>query len=388
MTVAYFDCIGGASGDMILGAFVDAGLPLDEIRAGLARLGIEGFELEAEKVNRNGIAATRVLVHTEEQTSHRNLRQIENIIDAAELPVEVKERAKLAFEKIAEAEAKVHGATPDEVHFHEVGALDAIADVVGAMLAAHQMGIDRVTVSPFRLGRGMTEMAHGRFPVPPPATVEILRHWPVEFTDIPSELTTPTGAAVLTVLAGSPQGLPSLRITGVGYGAGSRDQRQVPNVLRLVLGEEAVPVDEDRATLIEANIDDMSPEIFPHLMERLLQQGALDVYLTPVLMKKGRPGTLISVLVPPSLVDEAIATLFRESTTLGVRMHPVERRKLPREVIEVETSLGRARVKVVESGSGKRYVPEFEECRRLAAAKGLPLHEVYARLNADLSRRS
>jgi uncharacterized protein (TIGR00299 family) protein len=383
MKVARFECIGGASGDMILGAFLDAGLALDELRAGLAKLGVKGFQLDAECVNRGGIKATRAVVRTEEQEAHRSLREIDKILDSGELPERVKERARQAFRKIAEAEAKIHGTTPEEVHFHEVGALDAIVDVVGAMLAVSLMGIERVTVSPFRLGQGTMQIEHGTFPIPAPATLEILSGWPVEFTQVPFELTTPTGAAVLTVLAAADP-LPSFRITRVGYGAGTRDLEEVPNVLRLIVGEETAAMAEDRATLLEANIDDMNPELFPHLMDRLFQQGALDVYLTSVVMKKGRPGTVVSALVPSDRVDEAVQIFFRESTTLGVRIHEVLRRKLPRKIVEVDTSLGRVRVKEVETSTGRQLIPEYEECRRLADEKNLPLREVYSRLHADL----
>jgi len=384
MAIAHFQCVGGASGDMILGAFVDAGMPLEALREGLAGLGLPGFEIEARRVSRRGICATQVVVHTEEQRAHRHLEEIDAILQRADLPKGVKEDAGRVFRKIAEAEAEIHGVRPEDVHFHEVGAMDTIVDVVGAMIAARQMGLRRVTVSPFRLGQGTMEMAHGTFPIPAPATVALLRGWPVLFTGIPAELTTPTGAAVLTTLARRPQPPPSLHISAIGYGAGSRDLESLPNVLRLVLGQEAAAAEEDEAMLVEANIDDMNPELYPHLMDRLFAAGAMDVYLTPVLMKKGRPGTLVSVLVPPDLVDTAVEVLFRESTTIGVRMHPLRRRKLVRRVVEVQTSLGPVMVKEIDSAAGTRRVPEYEECRRLAVERGLPVREVFAILEAEL----
>jgi pyridinium-3,5-bisthiocarboxylic acid mononucleotide nickel chelatase len=387
MKIAYFDTIAGISGDMALGAFISAGVPLEILREGVRQLGVEGVELEASHVQKNGITAVKLnVVVSETEAPHRHLRDIIGLIDASSLGERIKESAKKIFMEVGKAEAFVHGIPIEKVHFHEVGALDSIVDIVGTAICLDYFRIESVYSSVVKLGSsGFVESDHGKLPVPAPATVEILRGYPTVLTDISYELTTPTGAAIIKALSRGVITNEEITVSQVGYGAGTRDIPRVPNLLRIMIGEIASGEDRDECILIEANIDDMNPEIFPYVIEQFLTAGAKDAFLVPVVMKKGRPGILLSALVGRTKVDEIISIFFRETTTLGVRMQAVERRKLVREERIVETVYGLIRMKVVQQGGSERFIPEYEECKRIAKEKGIPLQEVYRRLMAKFS---
>ena len=377
MRIAYLDCFAGISGDMLLGALVDAGLPLEALRGDLDKLGLAEFQLRARKVHRHGISATKVDVVVAEKGDHRHLADVLEIIDRSGVPDAVKGRAGTIFERLARAEAEVHGTTMDRVHFHEVGAVDAIVDVVGAVVGLERLGVERIYASTLRLGRGLTHSAHGSIPVPAPAVVALCRGLPTERTDIPFELVTPTGAAILTVLA-TEIGAPVLmRTEQVGYGAGERDPDQVPNVLRIEIGDAEAELQADAPTLIETNIDDMTPEVYGYLVDRLLSEGARDAFLTPIVMKKGRPGVVVSVLADPGEVSHLVEILLGETTTLGVRLTRVNRRTVPRRPGTVETPFGPVVVKVSEFGGRTRVTPEYDDCARIARERDVPILEVY-----------
>ncbi|HXG41358.1 MAG TPA: nickel pincer cofactor biosynthesis protein LarC [Dehalococcoidia bacterium] len=373
-TVAFLDCFSGIAGDMLLGAMVDAGLSLEELAAELSRLPLSGYRLRDQEVRRAGLRATLVTVEVTEPQPPRYLPDILSIIDASSLPEEDKERGKSVFRLLAEAEGRVHGLPSEGVRLHEVGAADAIVDVMGAVVGLRLLGVRRLYASPLPLPVGERE----GMPLPAPAVLQVLAT--VNAPTRPSqgataELVTPTGAAIVAALAHFRQ--PALRLRAVGYGAGAADLAGRPNVLRLWLGEE----DEDGApclVLLETNLDDMTGEVLAHVLERLLALGVNDAWLTPVQMKKGRPGAVLSVLCPEGLEEEAVRLLLRETTTLGVRRQPVGRWEAPRETFSFQSSLGPAAVKVKRlPGEPPRAEPEFEVCRRLAAASGLPLLEVY-----------
>ncbi|MDZ7266467.1 MAG: nickel pincer cofactor biosynthesis protein LarC [candidate division KSB1 bacterium] len=382
MPVAYFDCIAGASGDMILGALVDAGVPLEYLQRTAAALQLPGLQLTATKVKRHDISATRVKVDFPPEHRHRHLHHIAAIINAAGLAAEVKQQALQVFQRLAVAEARVHNTTPEKIHFHEVGAVDAIADVVCAVAGLHSLHLDAILVSKLPLGGGTVHCEHGIMPVPAPATVELLRGFPAQPGPIDFELVTPTGAAILTTL-GKPCDRSPFTIARVGYGAGSGDFQELPNVLRLILGDAVSAHQSDTVMLLETNIDDMNPELYPFVIDRLLEAGALDAFLTPIQMKKGRPGILLAVLAAQEKVEELLGIIYGETTTLGVRLMPVSRRKLRRWQEEKMTSLGPVKIKVAEWQGRKHITPEYEECRRLALQQGLPLRRVYEIVAAE-----
>ena len=383
MKTLYFDCFAGASGDMILGALVGVGVDPRQLVERLALLKVSGYEVSFEKANRSGISAMRALVHTRHEHAHRHLGDILKIIYESGLGDAVKERAALIFSRLAEAEAIVHDLPVERIHFHEVGALDAIIDVVGACIGFELLGIERFVSSPLHVGSGMVEMAHGRFPVPPPAVALLLKNVPVYATDIKGELLTPTGAAIIsTVVAGQYGPLPVMKIEGTGYGAGTREYENFPNVLRLMIGEDETAGDsvtDERLLMIESNIDDMSPQLFGYVMERALAGGALDCYFTPIQMKKNRPGVLIQILCRPQDRDAMCELLFTETTTLGVRSYEVERRAMLRETVQVETPYGPIDVKVARLGNRiVKEMPEYEQCRAAAERAGVALRMVEA----------
>jgi pyridinium-3,5-bisthiocarboxylic acid mononucleotide nickel chelatase len=385
MRTLYFDCFAGASGDMILGALVGAGVDPQRLTEQLALLGVEGYEVEFGTEDRSGLSARRAHVRTREEHAHRHLSAILKIIDGSRLSEGVKERATLIFSRLAEAEARVHNLPVERIHFHEVGALDAIVDVVGACIGFELLGVERFVSSPLHVGSGMVSMAHGRFPVPPPAVAELVKDAPVYSTDIEGELLTPTGAAIIsTVVEGRYGPLPKMRVTGTGYGAGGREYKDFPNVLRLIVGEaeeEAVGASspDERLLMIESNIDDMSPQVFGYVMERALELGALDCFFTPVQMKKSRPGVLIQLLCRPHDRERMCELLFTETTTLGVRSYEVLRRALERESVCVETVYGPVDVKVARYGGRVlKEMPEYEQCRAAALRAGVALQVVEA----------
>ena len=375
--IAYLDSFSGISGDMLLGAMVDAGLSLDDLRGDLARLPLTGYEVRAERVTKQGLAGTKVTVEVEHAHAHRGLADILDLLAAADLPAEVQAGATRIFTRLAEAEAKVHGTSVEQVYFHEVGAVDAIVDVVGACCGLRRLEIEEVYASALPLGGGWVDTAHGRLPVPAPATVELLKGAPTYGGPVEKELVTPTGAAILTTLCLGFGPMPPMTVKATGCGAGSLDLPH-PNLLRLMIGEPVEPLREQRLTVLETNIDDMNPEFYDHLMERLFAAGALEVYLTPIVMKKSRPGTLVSVLTEPAWVEALSEILFRETSTLGLRVMEVARRCLEREWREVETEYGRVRVKLgLLRGEIVTAAPEYEDCKRLALARGAPVKAVY-----------
>lgn len=381
--IVYFDCFSGASGDMLLGALVDLGLPLDALRAEIAKLPLGGVRLEARRVSRSGLAATHVEVRAEEGRHghahpHRGLREILALLDASALAPDVRVHAAALFRRLAEAEAAVHGARPEDVHFHEVGAVDSVVDIVGATWGLLSLNAARFVASPLNLGTGTVSMSHGTFPVPPPATARLVQGVPV-FAEGEGELLTPTGALVVTHFASSWGPLPAMRLEASGYGAGTRDPAGRPNVVRLMVGEGAGDGVREALLLLEAEVDDMSPQLVGALLEQLLAQGALDAFAAPVHMKKGRPGLLLSVLARPAARDALEELLFRESTTLGVRATACDRTALQREIVLVDTPYGALGVKIGRR-DGRVYnaQPEFDDCRRAAEARGVPVKEVWA----------
>jgi hypothetical protein len=387
MRIAFFDVFSGISGDMTLGALVHAGMPFDTLVAELQKLGVPGFELEAKHITRNGIDAVKLdVVITDQPKYHRHLKDIEAIIDGGTFSDGVKTTAKRIFREIAVAEAKVHGSTLEKVHFHEVGAIDSIVDIVGTAICLDHLRIERVYSSAVRTGSGGTvKTQHGIMPIPAPATLEILKGYPTVPTDIPVELTTPTGAAIIKALSSGVITLERLRVESIGYGAGTKEIPQIPNLLRVAVGELEPALDQDEVVSVETNIDDMNPEIMPYVIERLLAVGAHDAYLIPILMKKGRPGMLLSILTERRVLEPVLHVVFRETTTLGVRIQPIERRKVRRASRTVTTSFGETKVKVVVHDGGERLIPEHDECRRIATERNLPLKEVYRILERELA---
>ncbi len=389
MMVCYFDTIGGISGDMTLGAFVSAGFRFDDLVAELKKLNLAGFELEASHVERNGIAATKIdVVISEQPKYHRHYRDICALIDASTLNTSIKERAKKIFYEIAVAEAKVHNSTLEKIHFHEVGAVDSLVDIVGTAICLDYFHVEAVYSSPVKVGNGgFVNSQHGQLPIPTPATVEILKGYPTVLTDIPKELCTPTGAAIIKACSQGILSAEQVKVGSIGYGAGTRELEGVPNVLRVMIGEMAAGEETDRIVSIETNIDDMNPEMHPYIVETLLAAGARDAYLTPVVMKKGRPGVVLTVLAEPSVIDTMTAIIFRETTSIGVRMQTMSRRKLVRGQKTVHTSLGSVIVKSIIRDGKEQLVPEFEECKRIATEKHLPLIDVYRTLEKEVESR-
>lgn len=426
MTILYFDCFAGAAGDMILGALLDAGLPFDALQHALGSLAIDGWDVRAERVIRAGVQATKFhvierppsrsalrtdpheqththtdvsgvsLTHTHSQPHrHHTVSEVRAAIDRSNLSDAGKTKAKALFGRLAEAEAEIHGMSVEEVHLHEVGAIDSIIDVVGAVFAFEWFGADRIVVSPINVGGGMIKSAHGVFPVPAPATVRLLGDAPIYSSGIQTEMLTPTGALILTAYASAYGSLPSMKIAKAGYGAGDRDLAGTPNVLRVLIGEEshrgsstlAPGASADRSdapsamqvSVIECEIDDMNPQLFGPLMDRLQAVGALDVFYTAIQMKKNRPATLVTVITMPERRQEAVDALFRETTTIGLRYHETERACLARAIVTVSTPVGDVRFKIARQGD--RIVnaqPEFDDLARLATEHGLPIKDVQA----------
>jgi len=375
MKTLYFDCFAGASGDMILGAMVAAGVDPDFLRAQLSTLPVTGFDINFETVNRSGLSARYARVETAHEHKHRHLSDIKQIIEGSRVADAVKQRAMQIFTRLAEAEARVHNEPVDHVHFHEVGALDAIVDVVGAAICFDALKIDRFVCSPLHVGSGMVKMAHGQFPIPPPAVAELLKGVPFYATEIKGELLTPTGAAIITSVCSEYGPIPQMTAEITGYGAGTREYQDFPNVLRVLIGEtEATGATDERLWMLETNLDDTTPQIIGHVMDRVLELGALDCFFTPVQMKKNRPGVLLSVLCGREQKSAVMKLLFMETTTLGVRSYEVSRRALERSVVRVETQYGPIDVKVAHlDGRVVNEMPEFEQCRDAATKANVPL---------------
>ncbi|MDA8140360.1 MAG: nickel pincer cofactor biosynthesis protein LarC [Desulfobacteraceae bacterium] len=381
MRTIYFDCFSGISGDMTLGALVHLGVPVEWLKTQLQDMPLDRFDITAHNVMRNGIQAIHVMVHTEEDHHHRHLHHIEALIQGSPYSDNVKKQALTIFDCLAEAEAKVHGCGKESVHFHEVGAMDAIIDIVGTCLGFEYLGITQIFSSALPMGHGFVTCAHGVLPVPAPAVVEILKHAPVYGGTVEGELVTPTGAAILAGSRASFGPMPAMRNIKAGYGAGTRELGEQPNVVRIVLGDCAEVMPEgalEKLMMVETCIDDMNPEIFGYLMEELFVDGALDVFWVPVQMKKNRPGTCIKVLCAPELRAQVVNRLLTETTTLGVRFYEVSRTVLPRETVEVDTTFGTIPVKRIQGAEGEtRLMPEYEVCRRIAKERKIPLRQVY-----------
>jgi pyridinium-3,5-bisthiocarboxylic acid mononucleotide nickel chelatase len=380
---AYFDCFSGISGDMVLGALVDAGAGLAAIEAELRKLGLPGWKISAEKVKRRDLFATHVKVESHEHHPHRGLSEILRMIDAAGLAPRAAGRARQIFARLGEAEAKVHQVSVDKVHFHEVGAVDSIVDIVGAAIGFELLGIDEFACSKLDVGGGVVKTAHGLLPVPAPATAELLRGAPAYSSGIERELVTPTGAAIATTLSTRYAEIPPMTLRSIGYGAGSNDLAEKSNVLRILIGESAHAEAGESwgspVTVIETNVDDMSPQIYGYFVERALAAGALDVFSTPAQMKKNRPGQLVTILAEPDNVARLIDLIFRETTTIGVRTYEVRRKTLDRESVPVATPFGEIRMKLARmNGSILSATPEYEDCQRIAIERGVPLKQVIA----------
>jgi uncharacterized protein (TIGR00299 family) protein len=374
---------------MILGALVDAGVSIDAIRAQLATLPLGGWTMSAREVRRGAFRATKVDVHVDdhhghEHHAHRTLGDVVAILRAGRLDDRPLDAAERVFTRLAEAEARAHGESREAVRFHDVGAIDAIVDIAGAAIGLALLGAGAVRASALPVGGGFVDGPHGRIPVPAPGTAELLRGWPVVDTGVRSELVTPTGAAILTTLA-TPGPMPAMTVTGVGYGAGTRDPAGTPNILRCFVGEEtAEPAGDETVVQLETTIDDMSPQLYEPLIERLLGAGALDVFLTPVIMKRSRPGAVVTVLCPPARVDDLTAVVFQETSTIGVRWSSMQRRRLAREMVTVPTTYGPIAFKVSRlEGRVVTATPEFADVVRVAREKGLPVRAVLDQVRAE-----
>ena len=379
MKIAYFDCFAGISGDMTLGALIGAGADADRLREGLAALGLDGYRIEVGKRMTGPIEATdvRVILDDRRHQHHRRLHDILEMIRGANLSDRVKQTAECIFRRLAEAEAKVHGGSPEEVYFHEVGAVDAIVDIVGAALCLEMLGWPKVVASPMPTFHGYTKGSHGLFPLPAPATAEILRGIPWRKLEIEGELVTPTGAAIIREIATEFGPLPAMTVEKIGYGAGKNDFG-IPNALRIMIGEEAAGAGSQEVAVIETNIDDLNPQFYETAMERLFAAGALDVFLTPIQMKKNRPGTLLSVICDPNLTDAIAAVILAETSTFGVRISRWERLCLNRRWEEVVTEFGIIRIKIGErNGVPITASPEYEECKRAAVEHGVSVRRVH-----------
>ena len=406
MRVLYFDCFAGAAGDMILGALVDAGLPFEELKRALGSLAVEGWDVSVDRVVKTGVSATKFKVHEHahqgsgigDQGSahhhhhhhhdhgHRSLEEIFAAINRSALSESGKTRAIDMFRRLGEAESAIHGIPIDKIHLHEVGAIDSIIDIVGAVFAIEWFKADRIVVSPINVGSGMVRTEHGVFPVPAPATVSLLKNAPVYSSGIQSELLTPTGALILTEFASAFGPIPPMTIDKVGYGAGDRELKETPNVVRVLVGEaesskteDPRPKTEMRVVVLECEIDDMNPQIFGVLMEKLYAAGALEVFYSAVQMKKNRPGTLMTIVAKPEQRETMTEIVFRESTTIGIRHQELSRECLDREMVTVTTTLGPVRFKVARrDGRVVNAQPEFEDLAKLSAERGIPIKDVQA----------
>jgi uncharacterized protein (TIGR00299 family) protein len=380
MKAAYFDCFSGISGDMTLGALVDAGCPLGLLRDELKALEVPGWEISAEKVWKNGMAATQVSVRTEDTQTHRSLATILGVLEKSKLAAAVRERASAIFRRLGEAEAAVHDVPIEKIHFHEVGAVDAIVDIVGACIGFSALGLERFACSALNVGGGTAKMAHGLLPVPAPATARLLLGKPTYSNGVQKELVTPTGAAIVATLCQTFGPQPPMRMESIGYGAGTTDLEGQPNVLRIMVGESLEVSDtefDEEVRVIEANLDDLNPQVYGYFVERALAAGALDVFTTPIQMKKGRPGTLLTLLCKPDRAKQLMDLVFAETTTFGLRSYTAQRRVLPREWESVHTRFGEVRLKVARvNGKVLQVSPEYEDCRKLAEEKKVPLREV------------
>ena len=384
--LAYFDCFSGISGDMTLGALIDLGVPPQWLQENLTQnLSLTSFNLEVGSTVRHGIAACSVHVAINEENGSRTYADIKALIENSNLSLSVKDKSLAIFKRLAVAESGIHKQPVDSVHFHEVGGVDALVDIIGAVLGFDYLGIQHVIASEIPTGRGFVKSRHGTLPVPAPATLALLKGVPIYGNNIKKELVTPTGAAILTEMADSFEPIPAMRVDRIGYGAGQADLEEIPNVLRIIMGE-LVAREEGDLFVVETNIDDMNPEIFGYLMDRLFEDGALDVFWIPIYMKKNRPGTMVQVLCHHNVKDAIIARLLSETTTAGVRFHEMHRQILEREQISVQTTFGEVKVKRIKTLDGStRLVPEYDDCREIALKQDIPIRVVYKAIEKDIS---
>ena len=377
MRIAYFDCFSGASGDMILGSLIDAGLSARRLKEMVKQLRIPTIRLRAKKVLKNGISSTQVIVEGIEKRSHRTLKEILRIVEKSGVEVEVKEKSDEIFKRIASVEAMIHQIPAEEVHFHELGGLDSIVDIIGSVWGIRQLGIEKIYVSKTNVGTGFITCEHGILPVPAPAALALMEGKPIYSSGIERELLTPTGAALLSTLGSEFGSMPLMKVERIGYGAG-RDDLPHPNLLRLIIGTSEVTSARERVVVIETNIDDMNPQFYDYVMEKLFSIEVLEVFFTPVLMKKNRPGTLFTVIGPSEKLPAIIEVLLKETTTLGLRWHEEERVKTERIIVTKETRYGKIRFKLAKwEGKVINYSPEYEDCKRLALKRSVPLKEIF-----------
>lgn len=378
MKIAYLDCASGISGDMTLGALIDAGVELASIQAGIASLGIENLNLATSEVKKKGFRATQLTVEHDPEHAHRHLHHIVEMIESSEMTEAQQDLAKRIFGKVAEAEAKVHGSTLEKVHFHEVGAIDSIADICGAAIGWDLLGVDRIVCSAIPTGHGSVTIAHGKCSIPAPATGELLKGIPLAPSTTEGELTTPTGAAIVATLVDEFGTLPAMTVDRIGYGAGQKDFDEQANLLRLFVGETSDRGLTDHVWVVETNLDDVSGEVVGYATTKLWEAGAVDVYTTAIQMKKNRPGVKLTSLCPGEALSAVERVLFRETPTLGVRRWPASRQKLRREPHVVETKWGTVEGKLGWlDGGAVQFAPEYESCARVAEARDVPLREVY-----------
>ena len=378
MRIAYFDCFSGASGDMILGSMIDAGLSSRGLKEELDKLQIPAIHLKVKKVVKAGIAATQVIVEGRgEKRPHRNLEEILRIVERSHVESEVKKKSKEIFQRIASVEAKIHRKPMETIHFHELGGLDSVVDIVGSVWGLGQIGVDAIHVSKINVGTGFARCEHGILPVPAPATLALMKGKPIYSSGVERELLTPTGAAILTSLGSQFGQMPPMKVEMIGYGAG-RDDLSHPNVLRLIIGTSTPTSGGERVTVIETNIDDMNPQFYDYIMEKLLAMGILEVFVTPIMMKKNRPATLLTVISPPERTNSVTAFLLKETTTLGLRWREEERSRADREIISLQTRYGKIRFKLARwEGRMVNLSPEYDDCKGLALKKKVPLKEIF-----------
>ena len=391
MKIAYFDCFAGASGDMILGSLMDAGLELDQLKGELAKLHLTHYDLQVKKVVKKGVGGCQALVVVDEDhhhQHHRHLADIKSIIAQSDLEDSIRQKSIAIFTRLAEAEAKVHQTAIEQIHFHEVGAMDAIIDVVGAVAGIAALGIQKIFCSPLHLGSGTVACAHGTLPVPAPATAELVKGKPVYSTGVVGELLTPTGAAILTTLASDFGPMPAMSVEKIGYGAGTSEPA-IPNLLRVMIGQTAEKVKEiemEQVAVIETNIDDMNPQMYDYLIKKILKMGAMDIFLTSVQMKKNRSGTLLTIICQPQRVAEFSDFLLRETTTIGLRWRIDNRIKAHRTIQVIQTQHGAINFKVAKIGHRTINVaPEYEDCKRAALESGVPLKQVMEDVRVQIS---
>ena len=385
MKILYFDCFSGVSGNMILGAMVDAGIDIKALKKELKKLDLHSYSLKVSKVKRKGIKGTKVdvIVDKKKHLHHTHYKDIKRLIERSKLSKKIKEDSLAIFKNIAEAEAKIHRTSVDNVHFHEVGAVDSIVDVVGTSICISLLNSDITLSSPINTGKGMVKTEHGLLPVPAPATTEMLKGFPSYSSDIEFELATPTGVGIITAMAKASNTIPVMKTNAIGYGAGSKDFSDSPNLLRIMIGEGYSPSEQDSITVIESNIDDMNPQFYDHIMNRIFDAGALDVFLTPIIMKKNRPAVKITLLSENDNVNKLADILLKETTSFGLRMYKTERIKLEKEIKTVKTEYGSTKVKIgKKNGKIINIAPEYEDCKRIANERGISIREVYEKVKS------